>query len=147
EFHESRWTVDEGPPFVVVKFMTERKGDDRKQYRTTKFELSCGRAKHVIVVFGRELAANDKAASLAVMARGGDFVLPPRRGKPILGYNDIEMEDRYARVPIAFFEDAGDTIELVEAPDISTLDKPSRRTKLSTAGLTSSISALSQRCR
>ena len=151
EFHESLWTVDEGPPgpLVVVKFLTEKKGKEPKQYRTTKIELACTRARDIRVTFSRELAATDKPASIAVSARGGDFVLPPRRGKPIAGYNDIEMEDRVARVPIAFFEDAaaGDTIEFAEAPDISALDKPPPRTKLSTGGLRHAIGVLSQRCR
>jgi hypothetical protein len=151
DFHESLWTVDEGPPgpLVVVKFLTENKGDARKQYRTTKIELGCARSRDVRVTFSRELAATDRPASIAVSARGGDFVLPPRRGKPILGYNDIEMEDRIARVPIAFFEDAaaGDAIEFAEAPDIAALDKPPRRTTLSTAGLRHAIGILSQRCR
>ena len=149
EFHESRWTVDEGPPgpLVVVKFVTEAKGDP-KQYRTTKIELACGRPGEIRVTFSRELAATDRIASIAVSARGGDFVLPPRRGKPILGYNDIEMEDRLARVPIAFFEEAagGETIELTEAPDIAALDKPPRKVKLSTAGLKGAIEELGKRC-
>jgi hypothetical protein len=151
DFHESAWTVDEGPPgpLVVVKFLTENKGDARKQYRTTKIELGCARSRDIRVTFSRELAATDRPASIAVSARGGDFVLPPRRGKPILGYNEIEMEDRVARVPIAFFEDAaaGDAIEFAEAPDIAALDKPPRRTTLSTAGLRHAIGMLSQRCR
>lgn len=151
DFHESRWTVDEGPPgpLVVVKFITEAKGSDPKQYRTTKIELACGRAREIRVTFSRELAATDRVASIAVSARGGDFVLPPRRGKPIPGYNDIEMEDRVARAPLAFFEEAaaGETIELTEAPDLAALDKPPRRIKLSTAGLKGAIAALGSKCR
>jgi hypothetical protein len=59
------------------------------------------------------------------------------------------MESRFTRVAISFFEDAAksDTIELVEAPDISALDKPPRRVKLSTVGLSSAIGTLSKRCR
>ena len=134
---------------VVVKFLTENKGGDRKQYRTTKTSSAARAPRDVRVTFSRELAATDRPASIAVSARGGDFVLPPRRGKPILGYNDIEMEDRVARVPLAFFEEAaaGDTIEFAEAPDIAALDKPPRRTKLSTAGLRHAIHAVGQRCR
>lgn len=148
DFHESRWVVDEGARFVVVKFVTQAHGGDPKQYRTTKIQLACGRGT-VGVLFSRELAAADTAASIAVTARGGDFVLPPRRGKTILGYNDIEMEDRFARVPLAFFEDAagGETIELTEAPNLAALDKPPRRITLSTAGLASAIRALAHRCR
>jgi hypothetical protein len=150
DFHESRWTVDEGPPgpLVVVKFVTQARGDP-KQFRTTKIELACDRPREIRVTFSRELAATDKVASIAVSARGGDFVLPPRRGKPIRGYNDIEMEDRLARVPLAFFEEAaaGEAIELTEAPDISALDKPPRRIKLSTAGLKGAIEVLGKRCR
>ena len=129
--------------------LSSAKGSERRQYRTTKITLSCGRSKDIGVYFSRELGANDKPASIAVSARGGDFVLPPRKGKPILGYNDIEMEDRFARVSFVFFEDAagGDAIEFAEAPDVSALDKPPRRTTLSTAGLRHAVGVLSQRCR
>jgi hypothetical protein len=150
EFHESKWTVDEGPPgpLVVVKFVTERRGDGKKQYRTAKIELACMRSKDIRVTYSRELAPGDRPGSIAVSGKGGDFVLPPRRGKPILGYNDIEMEDRYARVPVSFFGDAaaGEAIEFTEAPDISALDKPPRRMSLSTAGLKHAIAVLAQRC-
>jgi hypothetical protein len=146
-FHESRWVVDEGSRFVVAKFATEARGG-LKQYRTTKLELSCGRSGNLNVVFSRELAATDRPVSIAVTARNGDFVLPPRRGKPILGYNDVEMEDRFARMPLAFFEDAsaGDAIELMEAPDLAAPDK-AWRIKLSTAGLKTAIAALAKQCR
>lgn len=148
DFHESRWVVDEGPRFVVVKFATQAHGGEAKHYRTTKIQLSCSRSGPLGVLFSRELAAADTAASIAVTARGGDFVFPARRGKTILGYNDIEMEDRFARVPLAFFEEAaaGETIELTEAPDLAALDKQPRRVTLSTAGLASAIRALAQRC-
>jgi hypothetical protein len=151
EFHESKWTVDEGPPgpLVVVKFVTERRGEgDGKRYRSAKIELACTRSKDIRVTYSRELVESDRLASIAVSAKGGDFVLPPRQGKPILGHNDIEMEDRTARVPVSFFEEAaaGDTIEFTEAPDIAALDKPPRRTTLSTAGLKHAIGVLAQRC-
>jgi hypothetical protein len=151
EFHESRWMVDEGPPgpLSVVKFVTEAKGAEPKQYRTMRFRLTCGRSSLISVQFDRELASSDKPVSIAVMGRGSDFVLAAGKAKPTSGYNDIAMESRFTRVTAAFFEDAAknDTIELVEAPDISALDKPSRRVKLSTAGLSSAIGALSERCR
>jgi len=58
------------------------------------------------------------------------------------------MEDRFARVPFVFFEQAaaGESIELTEAPDISTLGKPPRKVKLSTAGLKGAIEELGKRC-
>ncbi|MGB9369079.1 MAG: hypothetical protein WCE79_24000 [Xanthobacteraceae bacterium] len=151
EFHESKWTVDEGPPgpLVVVKFVTERRGEsDAKRHRSAKIELACTRSKDIRVTYSRELIETDRPVSIAVSGKGGDFVLPPPQGKPILGYNYIEMEDRYARVPISFFEDAaaGEVIEFTEAPDVAALDKPSRRTRLSTAGLKHAIGVLAQRC-
>ena len=114
----------------------------------TKIELACTGSRDLRVTYSRELTAVDWPVSIAVSGKGGDFVLPPRRGKPILGYNNIEMEDRYARVPISFFHDAaaGDMIELTKAPDIQAMDKPPRRTGLSTAGLKHAIDVLSQRC-
>jgi hypothetical protein len=143
--------VDEGPPgpLSVVKFVTEAKGAEPKQYRTMRFRLTCGRSSLISVQFDRELASSDQPVSIAVMGRGSDFVLAAGKAKPTSGYNDIAMESRFTRVTAAFFEDAAknDTIELVEAPDISALDKPSRRVKLSTAGLSSAIGALSERCR
>ena len=151
EFHESRWMSDEGPPgpLSVVKFVTEAKGVERKQYRTMRFRLTCGRAGLINVQFDRELAVSDKLVSIAVMGGGSDIVFAAGKGKPTTGYNDIEMETRFTRVTSAFFEDAAkkDMMELVEAPDLSALDKPPRRVKLSTAGLSSAIGALSQRCR
>jgi hypothetical protein len=151
EFHESRWMLDEGPPgpLSVVKFVTEAKGAEPKQFRTMRFRLTCGRSALINVQFERELASSDKPVSIAVMGAGSDLVLVASKAKPASGYNDIEMESRFTRVTAAFFEDAGksDTIELVEAPDISALDKPPRRMKLSTAGLSSAIGALKQRCR
>jgi hypothetical protein len=149
DFHESRWVVDEGSRFVVAKFATRAQEGEPKSYRTSKFELSCYRSGDLRVLFSRELTAADRPESIAVMARGGDFVLPARRGNPFSGYNDIEMEDRAARVPLAFFEDAaaGDAIELVQAPNLATPDKAPMRLRLSTAGLKSAIAALAQRCR
>jgi hypothetical protein len=142
---------DEGPPGLlsVVKFVTEANGVERKQYRTMRFRLTCGRSSLINVQFDRELASSDKPVSIAVMGPASDLVLAASKAKPTSGYNDIEMESRFARVTASFFEDAAksDTIELVEAPDISALDKPPRRVKLSTAGLSSAIGALSQRCR
>ncbi len=163
EFHESRWMVDEGPPgpLAVIKFVVEAKGGARanekggeaKQYRTTFIRLTCRRnAAEIGVEYGRELASSDRPGSIAVTTRGDAFVLaPPRRAKPTLGYNDLEIEDRFARVPIAFFEEAGDLIEIKQAPDSAAPDKasaPTRlTTRLSTSGLSEAIGILAQHCR
>lgn len=155
EFHESRWLVDEGPPgpLAVIKFAVEAKAADkaneRKQYRTTLIRLTCRRnAGELGVEYGRELASSDKAGSIAVTTRADAFVLaPPRRSKPMLGYNDLEIEDRFARVPIAFFEEAGDAIEIKQAPDSAAPDKASAPTRLTTHGLSEAIRILAQHCR
>ena len=153
EFQESRWMVDEGPPgpLAVIKFVVEAKGSDKasepKQHRTTRIRLTCGRSGDIRVEYSRELASTDRPASIAVTTRGDAFVLPPGRGKPVLGYNDVEIEDRFARVPIAFFEEAGDAIEIKQALDVSVPEKASPPTRLSTHGLSDSIRVLAQRCR
>jgi hypothetical protein len=108
EFHESRWMLDEGPPgpLAVVKFVVEAKGSEPKEYRITRVRLSCGRAAEVRVEYSREVSALDQPASIAVTTRADVFVLAPPRSKPVLGYNDVQIEDRFARVPVAFFETA-----------------------------------------
>lgn len=65
------------------------------------------------------------------------------------GYNDVQIEDRLARVPVAYFEEAaaGDMIEITQAPDSSMPDKPAPPTRLSTHGLADAIGMLVQRCR
>ena len=67
----------------------------------------------------------------------------------MLGYNDVQMEGRLARVPVAFFEEAaaGDAIEITQAPDISMPDKASRPTRLALDGLSESIGILAKQCR
>jgi len=155
EFQESRWMVDEGPPgpLAVIKFVVEAKGSDRgsepKQFRTTLMRLTCGRPGEIRVQYSRELASSDKPASIAVTTHNDAFVLAPPRAKPMLGYNDVVIEDRLARVPVAFFEEAaaGDAIELKQAPDIAMPDRAPPLTRLSTHGLSASIGALALRCR
>jgi hypothetical protein len=101
------------------------------------------------VELSREVPSLDRPASIAVTTRGDAFVLAPPRNKPVLGYNDVRIEDRFARVPVAFFEDAaaGDAIEITQAPDISLPDKTSRPLRLSLDGLAESIGILAKRCR
>jgi hypothetical protein len=151
ELHESRWMADEGPPgpLAVVKFVVEAKGSAPKDYRTTLIRLTCGRPGELRVAYSREVSSLDRPASIAVTTRGDAFVLAPPRNKPVLGYNDVRIEDRSARVPVAFFEDAaaGDAIEITQAPDISLPDETSRPLRLSLDGLAESIGALAKRCR
>jgi hypothetical protein len=151
EFHESRWMTDEGPPgpLAVVKFVVEANGTSPKVYRTILIRLTCGRPGELRVEYSREVSAQDRPASIAVTTRGDAFVLAPPRTKPVLGYNDVRIEDRLARVPVAFFEDAaaGDAIEITQAPDASLPDKTSRPLRLSLDGLAESIGTLAKRCR
>jgi hypothetical protein len=151
ELHESRWMTDEGPPgpLAVVKFVVEAKGAAPKDYRITLIRLTCGRPAEIRVQLSREVSSLDRPTSIAVTTRGDAFVLAPPRTKPVLGYNDVQIEDRLARVPVAFFEDAaaGAAIEIAQAPDISLPDKTSRPLRLSLDGLAESIGALAKRCR
>lgn len=151
DFHESRWMTDEqsSGKASVTKFFVEAKAGEPKQYRTTLIRLSCAADKRILVQMGRELASFDKPVSMAFTARTRDFVLPPDRRKPTQGSNGLQIEHRFAWMPPAFFLEAAlsDTIDLSEAPDISALDKPSHRIRLSTAGLVASFAALNQTCR
>jgi hypothetical protein len=65
----------------------------------------------------------------------------------MLGYNDVMIDDRFARVPAAFFEEAGDAIEVKQVPNSSMPGKASPPTRLSTYGLSAAIGALAQQCR
>jgi hypothetical protein len=157
EFQESRWMADEGPPgpLAVIKFVVEakgnkaNKGNEPKEYRITRIRLTCARAGEIRVQYSRELASVDRPASIAVTVGGDAFVLPPPRGKPMPGYNDVTIEDRSARVPVAFFAEAaaGDAIEIKQAPDASVPEKAAPPTRLSTHGLSAAIGVLAQRCR
>jgi len=151
EFQESRWMVDEGPPgpLAVIKFVVEAKGSEPKEYRITRIRLTCARGGEIRVQYSRELASTDRPASIAVTLRGDAFVLAPPRNKPELGYNDVKIEDRVARVPVAFFAEAstGDGIGIRQAPDASVPDKAAPPTRFSTHGLKAAIGVLAQRCR
>jgi hypothetical protein len=94
EFQESRWMLDEGPPgpLAVLKFVVEAKGSEPKEYRITRIRLTCGRPAEIRVEYHRELSSADRPASIAVTTRGDAFVLAPPRNKPVLGYNDVQME-------------------------------------------------------
>jgi hypothetical protein len=151
EFHESRWMLDEGPPgpLAVVKFVVEASASEPKEYRITRVRLSCGRAAEIRVEYSREVSSLDHPASIAVTTRSDVFVLAPPRNKPALGYNDVRIEDRLARVPVTFFEDAaaGDGIEITQAPNVSMPEQPPRPMRLALDGLSDSIGVLAKQCR
>lgn len=155
EFQESKWMLDEGPPgpLTVIKFVVEAKGGDKsgepKQFRTTRIRLGCDRSGEIRVQYSRELASSDRPTSIAVTTRNDSIVLATPRAKPMPGYNDVVIEDRLARAPVAFFEEAaaGDGIEITQAPESATADKVLPPRRLSTQGLSVAIGALAQRCR
>src|SRR5262249_29943894 len=101
------------------------------------------------IEYSRELSSLDRPASIAVTTRSDALVLAPPRGKPVLGYNDVQIEDRLARVPVAFFEDAaaGDAIEITQARNASMPDKTSKPIRLALDGLSDSIGVLAKQCR
>ena len=142
------WRTRGGGPAGGGEVRRPRRKASPKQYRTMKFELSCGRSGDLRVTFSRELAASDRSASIAVTARTGDSSCRRAAASRILGYNDVEMEDRRRARPDRFFEEPrrAATIEITEAPDLAARDKPSR-IKLATAGLKTAIEALAGRCR
>jgi len=153
DFQESRWMVDEGPPgpFAVIKFITEAKGNDRDQYRTTHLRLTCLDAKSLRIDFSRELATDDGGVAVPIQLTTQEswLVFRPRRSKPVSGYNDVLIDDRVERVPIDTLQaaSAASTIDIAEAPQRVQVDRPPRVTKVSTAGLASSLTALRERCR
>jgi hypothetical protein len=170
EFHESFWMIDEGPPgpFAVIKFVTEAIGSDRKEYRTTRIRLTCGgqaqndwardemgiprpQVPNIWVEYDRELASSDSGVTvpISLVGRGGDIAFPPRRRAPIIGYNNVPMDDRRARVAVTLLETvaAGDVIEIAEKLDRPQGEQRSRVTKISTAGMSGPLATLRSRCR
>lgn len=153
DFQESRWMLDEGPPgpFAVIKFITEAKGNDRDQYRTTRLRLTCLDAKYLRIDFSRELAADDSGVAVPIRLTTQEswLVFRQRRSKAVSGYNDVLIDDRVERVPINTLQaaSAASTIDIAEAPPRIQVDRPSKVTKISTGGLASSLTALRERCR
>jgi hypothetical protein len=153
EFHESNWMIDEGPPgpFALIKFVTEATGPDRKEYRTTRIRLTCSGQEQASLEYDRELASNDAGVGvpIALVVRGGEIALRPRRLAPLIGYNNIPMDDRHARIPMTLLEEAAasDAIEIAEKFDRTQSEQRPRVTKISTAGLSRSLAALRLRCR
>jgi hypothetical protein len=148
EFQESRWMLDEGPPgpLAVLKFVVEAKGSEPKEYRITRIRLTCGRPAEIRPP--RALICGSAGIDRRDHARRR-FRAGAAEEQPVLGYNDVQMEGRLARVPVAFFEEAaaGDAIEITQAPDISMPDKASRPTRLALDGLSESIGILAKQCR
>ena len=159
EFQDSRWMVDEGPPgpMAIIKFVTEAKGPDSKEYRVSRIRMSCVNKDFLLMEYGRELGSDEKSGPLLTLAAGEQKLnLEMRRGRTVVGYNNISMDDRSVRLPVAFLKSAAaaDNIEIAEGTVLTVVgwelpqnSKPKSVVKLSTAGLSGSLDALLERCR
>ena len=112
-----------------------------------QFLLACGRNGSINVAWARELDTADKLAAAAVAVQGSEIRLAPSRTQPTVKLNDVQMEIWIAAMPRAFVERAaaGESVDLLETSAIS-LDAPSRRTRLSTAGLAEAIDPFVSSC-
>jgi hypothetical protein len=150
-FQETRWTAANSrqAPFAVFKLLTEAKGVDGKEYRTSLIRLACRNASQVTVAYLRGLASNElgQPTSIKVTFGDRDLTFPRTRGETKIEAIEAgtTFDARSIAVPIEFFEAAA--AASIDITETAASDGSQRRVrKLSTAGLRTALDALRAQC-
>jgi hypothetical protein len=152
-FLETRWTAADFPksPPAVFKFVTETRGSDGKEIRTSLIRLACQGTSQIAVAYVRGLASSEfgRMASIKVTMGDRDVNFPTSGSISKMDTLDTGaiFDTRLASAPIEFFESAaaGESFDITQS-DPAGGSQPARVSKLSTAGLRSALDALRQRC-
>jgi hypothetical protein len=151
-FQETRWTAADLPktPRAVFKLLTEAKGSDGKEYRTSLIRLVCRNPTQVSLAYVRGLTASDaqQPTAIKVTLGGHDLTFPRVRGQFQNNSLDtgVTFDTRQISVPIEYVEAAA-ADESIDITEIAPGDaKGVRVSKLSTAGLRGALDALRQEC-
>ena len=111
-FQESRWTIietrDKRP--VVLKFITQVKGAERKEFRTSVIQLTCTEPRRVIVIFSRGLASHEIGNAATTSFAVGSRVLVLRHtgaGKQVDAFDAGGLFDNSrTSAPFEYFDEA-----------------------------------------
>jgi hypothetical protein len=151
EFQETRWDApDLGTPELWgLKFFVERPAKDRKELHTSFLRISCQSLQRVSITYFRNAGSGEPGAGTAMKLAAGDRVATLSRFGSVVKMDAVEPGASYMSwATLSSFDfieavAARDTIEISEPGDAEAVV---RVTKLSTAGLPQTISALRQRC-
>jgi hypothetical protein len=155
DFLESPWSVDQAEISIgVVKIVQavgvlktlEMRRPDNDKIRRTILRFSCKPQSDMTVQVLRESGEAGRGAATSLRLEGGGRSVSVRLGG---GDGSRDIQARYnvevASVPLAFFNDPVETIELAEAADPDGAEK--RKVAISTRGFDVSSAALLRRCR
>jgi hypothetical protein len=151
EFHETGWMVVQAKQVSVRKLFIEAKGPERNEFRVGIVDLSCATPGRTGLIYIRGLASNEggRAQTVGLVVDGKEM---PMTGLSAIGRLDFVDTggtfDRWGRI------DARDFLEQVVKADNFAIAAglPGRSletatlTKLSTAGLSSAIGTLREKC-
>jgi hypothetical protein len=152
-FQETRWTATNFPktPLAVFKLLTEAKGSDGKEYRTSVIRLACRNSSQVSLAYVRGLASSEIGQPTAIKLTLGDrdLVFPRTRGETKNDAIDTgaTFDTRLISVPIEYFEAAA-AAESIDITEVRAGDgaQSGRVSKLSTLGLRGALETLRQQC-
>jgi hypothetical protein len=142
--YETAWVPDPFRANAVLKSVTQPKGADGKEYRTSRVRMACVRGgSRVAFEYWRELASNEVGVATAVRVTAGESELMLGDGGPI-GREDV----RSALTGAVFLRNAMASPSIVVVEAFTPTDAPgwSREVKLSTAGFSKALEGLLKEC-
>jgi hypothetical protein len=151
QFHETGWRVVHAKQLSVRKLFIEARGPERNEFRVGIVDLSCAPPGRTGLIYIRGLASNEggRAQAMGLVVDGKEMPMTGLASAGKLDFVDTGSTfDRWGRV------DARDFLEQVAKADNFAIaaGSPGRpleiatATKLSTAGLSSAIGTLREKC-
>ena len=152
EFQETRWDApDLGTPELWgLKFFVERPAKDRKELHTSFLRISCQSLQRVSFTYFRNAGSDEPGAGTAMKLAAGDRVATLSRFGSVIKMDAVEPGASYiswATLSSFEFLEAAATHDSIEITEPGDAGAAGRVIRLSTAGLSQTVSALRQRCR
>jgi hypothetical protein len=150
-FQETRWAAANSAktPLAVFKLLTEAKGSNGKEYRTSLIRLACRNSSQVVLAYMRGLASSEVGQPTAIKVTLGNRDISFSRTRGEFRYEAIDagatFDTRLISVPIEFFEAAAAS-ESIDITETGAGLESGRVSKLSTVGLRDALEALRHEC-